>query len=47
MAGEMAKLASSMDFGMVLRIACWLILGMALWSGIYPYRRRRHEITWR
>lgn len=42
MAGTMAKLASSMDFGLVLRIAYLGNLGWRLTSGI-PIARRYDE----
>ena len=38
MAGEMAKFAGSMDFGMVLRIAYWFTLGWRYGSG-YTHTR--------
>ncbi len=38
MAGEMAKFASNMDFGMVLRIAYWFTLGWRYGPG-YTHTR--------
>jgi hypothetical protein len=45
-AGEMAKLASGMDFGVVLKIAWELHHGLAFWSGI-PIQRKELKFSGR